>query len=199
MFCPQCGQQQVSDEVRYCSRCGFQLGVVTGLLTTGGAPPAAIYQGTGDPLAETPRRRGVRHGVSMFFLGAIITPVLAILIGPRDVDNFPDLLVPLAAVILFLGGFLRMLYALVFEEGPLRKKKQTASPAYIPNYAPPQFGNAPPTQQRGANALPPAQSIPARSFMQPHGSTAEIPQPPSVTESTTKLLDEQHDRERPVR
>ena len=30
MFCPQCGQQQVSDVTRYCSRCGFPLdGVAT--------------------------------------------------------------------------------------------------------------------------------------------------------------------------
>jgi hypothetical protein len=32
MFCPQCAHQQVSDETRFCSRCGLSLGLVTDLL-----------------------------------------------------------------------------------------------------------------------------------------------------------------------
>jgi hypothetical protein len=35
MFCPQCGHQQVSDETRFCSRCGLSLGIVTDLLADG--------------------------------------------------------------------------------------------------------------------------------------------------------------------
>jgi len=34
MHCPKCGQQQVSDEMRFCSRCGFALGIVTELILT---------------------------------------------------------------------------------------------------------------------------------------------------------------------
>jgi hypothetical protein len=34
MFCPQCGHQQVSNETRFCSRCGLSLGLATDLLTT---------------------------------------------------------------------------------------------------------------------------------------------------------------------
>ena len=33
MFCPQCSHQQVSDNTRFCSRCGLSLGVVSELLT----------------------------------------------------------------------------------------------------------------------------------------------------------------------
>jgi uncharacterized membrane protein YvbJ len=32
MFCPQCGHQQASDNVRFCSRCGLSLGLVTDVL-----------------------------------------------------------------------------------------------------------------------------------------------------------------------
>ena len=32
MFCPQCGHEQVSNETRFCSRCGLTLGLVTDLL-----------------------------------------------------------------------------------------------------------------------------------------------------------------------
>ncbi|HVG28392.1 MAG TPA: zinc ribbon domain-containing protein [Pyrinomonadaceae bacterium] len=33
MFCPQCGHRQVSDDMRFCARCGLPLGLVTDLLT----------------------------------------------------------------------------------------------------------------------------------------------------------------------
>ena len=36
MFCPQCGHQQVSNEIRFCSRCGLSLGLATDLLPTSG-------------------------------------------------------------------------------------------------------------------------------------------------------------------
>ncbi|HEV2763842.1 MAG TPA: hypothetical protein VGV38_12750, partial [Pyrinomonadaceae bacterium] len=114
MFCPQCGQQQVSDEVRFCSRCGFQLSAVTGLLTTGGvaASPSAELQ-TG----ESPRRRGMRHGMTMFFVGIVLTIVLAILFGDGEVEVFPAILIPLSAAVFILGGVLRAIYAFIFEEG----------------------------------------------------------------------------------
>lgn len=32
MFCPQCSHRQVSDDTRFCSRCGLSLGLVTDLL-----------------------------------------------------------------------------------------------------------------------------------------------------------------------
>jgi len=31
MYCPKCSQQQVSDDIRFCPRCGFQLDAVKGL------------------------------------------------------------------------------------------------------------------------------------------------------------------------
>jgi hypothetical protein len=32
MFCPRCGHQQASNEMRFCSRCGLSLGLVTDLV-----------------------------------------------------------------------------------------------------------------------------------------------------------------------
>ena len=37
MFCPKCGHQQVSNDTRFCSRCGLSLGLATDLLATSGA------------------------------------------------------------------------------------------------------------------------------------------------------------------
>jgi hypothetical protein len=36
VFCPQCGHQQISNETRFCSRCGLSLGLVTDLLLNSG-------------------------------------------------------------------------------------------------------------------------------------------------------------------
>ncbi|HAF15758.1 MAG TPA: zinc ribbon domain-containing protein, partial [Blastocatellia bacterium] len=36
MYCPKCGQQQASDAVRFCSRCGFLLEGTAAVLATGG-------------------------------------------------------------------------------------------------------------------------------------------------------------------
>jgi uncharacterized membrane protein YvbJ len=37
MYCPKCSQQQISDEMRFCSRCGFPLGAVKELIANDGA------------------------------------------------------------------------------------------------------------------------------------------------------------------
>lgn len=36
MFCPQCGHRQVSNDTRFCSRCGLPLGLVTDLVGNSG-------------------------------------------------------------------------------------------------------------------------------------------------------------------
>ncbi|HYP51913.1 MAG TPA: zinc ribbon domain-containing protein [Pyrinomonadaceae bacterium] len=178
MFCPQCGQQQVSDEVRFCSRCGFQLNAVSSLLVTGGVEQLAAQEQVG----ESARRRGVRHGMLMFFVGIVLTAVLGILYESDISDRLLDVLTPLSAVILILGGFLRVVYALIFEEGKPRQKKgaNVNAPAYVP----------PPGRLAGQDvgALPPAQSVPARAYTPPRARTAELAPPPSVTDHTTRLL-----------
>ncbi len=39
MFCPRCSQEQVSEETKFCSRCGFSLSLVAEVLTNGGFLP----------------------------------------------------------------------------------------------------------------------------------------------------------------
>ncbi len=36
MYCPQCSQPQLSEEMRFCSRCGFSLSGVKELVAAGG-------------------------------------------------------------------------------------------------------------------------------------------------------------------
>ncbi|HYY56310.1 MAG TPA: zinc ribbon domain-containing protein [Pyrinomonadaceae bacterium] len=180
MFCPQCGQQQISDETRFCSRCGFPLSGVIGLLASGGVPAASEPSGLRDK--NSPRRRGYRQGFLMLLIGAILTPILALL---SDV-GFPEIFGPLSAIIFFWGGIIRMIYARIFEEAAPHGA-QTQLPAYTPPANQAQFG-------AGArqSALPPQRSAPVTGWRQPT-DTADMAYPPSVTENTTRLLDDKAD------
>lgn len=186
MFCPQCGQQQVSGEVRFCSRCGFPLDGVSELLARGGT----FY----DQSNETGKRKhsaryeGVRRGALLFLIGVVLVPALFVIIGPGDPASFPTLLIPLSAIICFVGGIMRLIYALLFEEGLPREEKTAKQPA---------FATAEQIAFRANRAhaaqLPPQQSVPVADYLRPQVRTAEIVPPASVTENTTRFLDEKND------
>jgi hypothetical protein len=176
MYCPRCGQQQASTEMRFCSRCGFALGGVTELLANDGVPGP----GGDEPQEQTvsPRRKGVSKGVRIMLLGAVIVPLLGVLSNYNHNPKL-ELLVALSAVLFFLGGFVRILYALLFEQSARGKRLFTSdTPAALK------------ADKRVNAALPPPQTIPASSFTPRRANTAELVPPPSVTENTTRLLDE---------
>lgn len=184
MFCPQCGQQQVSDAARFCSRCGFQLVAVSGLLATGGrgaAEPLQAFEAV--PVPPSPKRKGVQFGGKLMLSGMFLGPALAIL---SELIGTPDELA-LVGVIVFMAGLFRLLYALLFEDGPYRRQLER-QPAYTPR--PQQF--APP---QAASALPPQQSQPAHAYVPPRPDTAGLAYRPSVTEGTTRLLERERDEQ----
>ena len=180
MFCPQCGQQQVSDAARFCSRCGFQLVAVSGLLATGGrgAAPEPAFEAV--PAPPSPKRKGVQLGGKLMLSGMFLGPALAAL---SEIIGTPEEL-GLVGVIVFMAGLFRLLYALLFEDGPYRRHLQRQQ-AYVPQ---PQF--APP---REVSALPPPQAQPARGYAPPRQDTSELAYRPSVTEGTTRLLERERD------
>jgi hypothetical protein len=163
MYCPRCAQQQLSPEVRFCSRCGFELRAVSHLLATGGLVPTAE-----DPSGEqlTPRQKGIRFGAKVLFASLVSLPLL---IGFSILVDHPASM--MVFVTLFLIGVFRMLYARLFESN---QRPFVA--------APPALG-APARE----NALPPYQ--PPASVVRPAGTTGELSEPPSVTERTTHLFD----------
>lgn len=183
MHCPQCGQQQVSGIVRFCSRCGFPLDGVIQLLGTGGMLPA--YRSSDEPVQISPRRKGVKQGAVLLLSGAVIVPILGVLASFSNAA-FPQILAALAAIICFIGGPFRMLYAALFEEGAPPRFSGYGPP---PVAAPPQF--APPRQH---TALPPPPAHSPSAWRKPN--TAELANPPSVTENTTRLLDKEDRTER---
>lgn len=184
MFCPECGQQQVSNEVRFCSRCGFQLAGVTGLLATRGALPAGATTTALAPAPETPRRKGVRQGGKLILIGIFLIPLFAIV---GEVTRIIPSEAALIGVLCFLAGLLRVIYAALFEDGPFRRQKMPQIPTYVPPGAPPL---GPPSRSA---ELPPARSVTPHSYAPPRHDTAEISFRPSVTEHETQLLDDQRD------
>jgi hypothetical protein len=180
MFCPQCGQQQVSDAARFCSRCGFQLAAVSGLLATNGAAPELAFEAV--PVHDSPRRVGARFGGKLMLSGIFIAIALAMLAELTGLDED----VALLGMLVFIGGIFRLLYAFIFEDGPFRRHLQR-QPVYT---QPAQF-----QQQREVSALPPPQQQPARPYVPPRPDTAELSYRPSVTEGTTRLLERDRDEQ----
>ena len=114
---------------------------------------------------------------------ALIVPLMAI-ITINLFEPIAPLFIPLAAVLCFVGGLLRILYALIMEDANPRYPSDPSA-----NYGPAQI-DAP---ARNA-ALPPASTHATSSWRRPQ--TAEIYQPPSVTENTTRLLDKEDPKTR---
>ena len=183
MYCPQCGQQQASGVIRFCSRCGFPLDGVIQLLSTGGMLP--VYHQPDEPVQISARRKGVKQGAILLLSGAVIVPILGVLASFSNAA-FPQILAALAAIICFIGGPFRMLYAALFEEGAPRRYPTYGPP---PVAVPQQFG--PPRQH---TALPPPPARSPSAWRKPN--TAELANPPSVTENTTRLLDKEDRTER---
>jgi zinc-ribbon domain len=169
MYCPRCGQQQLSDEVRFCSRCGLPLASVPALLageaapTAGGATRKGILAG---------KRPGVRRGAKLMFFSVVLFPIfLAFSIAA---DSPGPLVVPF---MLLLAGLAFLLYSVLFGEEllPARGSKNRD-----------ELSGAHGAQQ----SLPPSTFVPASGFGRQPVNTADMSRPPSVTEQTTRLLDE---------
>jgi hypothetical protein len=169
MYCPRCGQQQVSEEVRFCPRCGLSLAQVPVLLASGGE--ARLAEGAARaPLTQ--RRVGIRRGAKLMFFSAVLFPVL---LGVSIAADGAEPLI--ISLVVFLAGLAWMLYFVLFgEEVPHVGRAK---------------GREDLQEGRGAQALPPSTFVPASGFGARPVHTADMSQPPSVTEQTTRLLDEE--------
>ena len=169
MYCPQCSQQQFSDEMHFCSRCGFQLTGVRELMAGGRVLPVR------EDKLESRRAvalKGARSGVLLILTSLPIA--LVILVLTASDDDFAVLF--LLPVLLMIIGILRTSYG-IFCQGRSKELKSLAeqTPRSIPTFRTAENLNA---------GAPPIQ------LLQQSKQTAEVRQPASVTENTTRLLDE---------
>jgi len=171
MYCPNCGQQQISDEMRFCSRCGLALSGLAEWLT-GGRLPARPRDEAPAPGALSPRRKGIRRAAKLMFFSGVLFPVF--LVFSLAADEGAPMVIP---IILFFVSLVLMLYARLFSD------KTVPAPAMNQAAQTSTLGSA---SARGS--LPPATNTHIPAGRQ-HVRTNELAQPPSVTENTTRLLD----------
>ncbi len=198
MFCPNCGQRQISNDARFCNACGFALNAVSDLLASGGRahwrPPEPAHQlqpvHPAQPAVLTPRQKGIRQGVMLMLSTFLFVPLLAIF--GVALLNLPGEIVALAAVGCPIGGLLRLLYAIMLESNVPAAPGPALAAAYVP---PPTIPNYLGTPVRNTT-LPPPQSTPVPTPARPQRyNTGELVEPPraSVTDHTTRLLDKHPD------
>jgi hypothetical protein len=164
--------------MRFCARCGFPLEGAMVLLSHNGMLPR--YETPGQERTISARRKGVKQGAMLMLIGAVLVPLLGIFssFAPNRIGTAFEFFAAAAAVLCFMGGPLRMLFAALFEEA-----------APTPQFVMPSSYSQPaiPSPVR-VTALPQPTAVPTAGWRQ-RPQTAEIVAPPSVTDHTTRLLE----------
>ena len=178
MYCPKCGQQQVSDEMRFCSRCGLALSglaewIAGGPWIAGGTLPAKPADEPQSAVLSR-RRRDIRRAGKLMFFSAVMVPVFLVI--SLVIDEGAPLIFPL---LVFFVGLAMMLYARLFSDAaPVNDslKHSAAQTSALPSSS-------------TRTSLPPAANMPLPTVGRQPVRTNELAHPPSVTENTTRLLD----------
>jgi len=169
MHCPQCGLEQVSGKVRFCRACGFSLSGVKELVLPD------------ERAAKADRTRfetAFNQGLGLMLVSLVAAIILTLL---QDAHLIPQIYVKIVAAFFILAGLTRMFYPYVVGKGWERKEQENLF--YEANVQI-ETGKLP-------YSLPTSHSIPVSDFGSRRVDTAEMIQPPSVTEHTTKLLKDQ--------
>ena len=174
MYCPQCSQEQVTEEMRFCSRCGFPLAVVSQLVSGGGALVGFDTEGKRQ---LSPRQKGIRWGALLMIISGVLVPIVALLTAMKS--DLAVLFIPVLLV--FFAGLARLLHGYLLAPTTPKDNRRALTPA------------TPHLPGAQAAALPPGQNIPITTWRQPV-NTAEMAHPPSVTENTTRLLNDEIDQ-----
>lgn len=180
MFCPQCSQEQISEDTSFCSRCGFLLSGVSQLLANNGMLPQMLSPANSD--IETPRKKGIKQGGKLMISGLILVPLITFLSLALNIRTGAGLAVVIA-ILTFWGGLMRILYAAVFESN---KTDGITLEDDIQSGAKKFFG-----RKKKTNALPPQKTFSDSAYIPPmQGNWHETNDlmRTSVTEETTKLL-----------
>ena len=121
--------------------------------------------------ALSPRRKGIRRAAKLMFFSGVLFPIfLAISIA---VEEGGPMFIPF---FIFFVSVVMMLYARLFSDKNAPVNHRVAQTATL---------SAKPTP----SYLPPATPLPTPPIGRQQVRTNDLAQPPSVTENTTRLLD----------
>src|SRR5574341_413757 len=165
MYCPKCGHQTASNNVRFCPGCGFWLYGVAELVENNGLFAAD------EEKPEKPRRsmvkRGALLGATLMFMVGLLAIVPAVAHGGAEEKEVLILFffywVALMAII-SVSGYVKRLITKIFSEEEPSPSRRSASPRVY--------------------TLPAAQSAPVADSGQQFVDTAKMGQPSSITEQT---------------
>jgi hypothetical protein len=180
MHCPNCGQQQVSRETKFCSRCGFPLGLIAEILARGGFLPQLAELNKKKSIFT--KKNGVIFGVLWFITFTMLfTSILGILDAKEEI-------IAVSAVLGVFGGLMMIIGSLAL----LPSSKQY--PLLLPQQIQPPPPNAHGLHGSQHQALPGQHTVPASAYAPPRAGswrdTKDL-EPSSVTESTTRLLEKE--------
>lgn len=175
MHCPRCGQQQISEETRFCSRCGLPLDLVAEVVANNGTLPRLADNAGGGWFL---RKNGLKVAALWFAVFMFLLTPLA------GVSDAPEEVVAGMAIIGFFGTVFLMLISFLFLPKAAKAQPPTAGFAHDQGKY---LGSERPA------ALPTGQSIPANAYAAPAPGnwrdTNDL-QPASVTDGTTKIFRE---------
>jgi hypothetical protein len=171
MHCPRCGQQIISDDMRFCKHCGLALDGVKDLL----APPVPVKDSSPGLLrirvgADQRSLRGLNQSAYLLLL-SFVPIVLAIAQGVFSFTLLPSLLLIKGFYVLLAITALRFGYA-IYEAKQAAKSPRKARAGMSTHEL----------------ELPKADSSSVTALSAQPANGAELIQPPSITEHTTKLL-----------
>lgn len=172
MFCPTCGSSN-QDDLRFCTRCGTNLGVVSDALAGRTTGALETDERTVDVLKDYYRGR------RMLIIGGIVSAVSLFKLAGPFLLGFPEKMIPiviLSLLFLFLGLIAFIWGLLKWNNSGSEIKALGISPSTGKD----------PKAKLGQSKLSAAPSIIAA----PAHTTDPIALPGSVTDHTTHLLDE---------
>jgi hypothetical protein len=181
MYCPKCSQQQISDEMRFCSRCGFSLAAVRDLIDGSNEAVELTGKTQSEKVARSPK--SVRRGAWLILASVIGTIPVGFLTAIED-EFAVFLFLPFLC---FIVGLAHILYGVFVSDRKAARAAETRQNTAALTAA----------RSSAAAQLPPSRVAPVGNFTPKRTETAEMIQPPSVTENTTRLLEEETDARRP--
>jgi hypothetical protein len=178
MYCPKCSQIQTEDGLRFCSRCGFQLGVVKELIAELGNAPVATAESQVPPKFFSRRKQDQLFGATVMSVAATLVVQLS-WIAPKAKIIFPLWMIWFAFLLFVLSfdALVRVARRLFSDDdhaGDLPSLQR--APGFINKVSP------------ATSELPPMQNARVAALGFDRVNTDEILQPPSVTDHTTNLL-----------
>ena len=173
MYCPKCSQEQPTAAMRYCSKCGFTLTGVARLIETNGALPQAEIVSK-----PTSRNRMMVESSVLMVIAWVITFIATFWFDYTGAFETVAKITALVFAVLGVIGLLRFVYAFLFVKDVALVTPETLNSRMSGDLL----------KERKAAELPEHQSVGISDYpIRTH--TKEIVPRNSVTENTTKLLD----------